>query len=389
MVYLLEKLPNNFSQIGILYSIRFFLRALLEIPSGIIADGLGRKSSILFSYSLYISSFILYYLSNSFYELLIPSILFGIADAFRTGTHKAIIIEYLSMQGWQKHKTTYYGLTRSWSQTGSAVSSLIVFFLFLAKPDYGFIFLVTIIPYTLGLINIITYPRYLNLSRSAEKLNSKTRLGNNIKESISILINPKNIKLLTGTSLYFGFYHSMKDYLQPIFIAVAITSPYLLNFSDESIFYLPLLYFGIYIITTISSRNAGIAKTSFKTYKQAISTLARFGALSGICISILYHLKLPLLSSISFLFLFAIINLQRPTVVAYISSQFKNKNMATILSVESQIGSLIATFIALIGGFLTDALGIEYAIGIISVLLFLLSTINWFPKNEKDKHLHT
>ena len=103
----------SFSQIGTLYSIRFILRALFEIPSGLLADALGRKGIMLFAYAMYIGSFLGYYLANTYYWLWIPTALFALGDAFRTGTHKAMIFEYLKHNGMENLKVAYYGHTRS------------------------------------------------------------------------------------------------------------------------------------------------------------------------------------------------------------------------------------------------------------------------------------
>ena len=52
----------SFLQIGLLYSIRDIATNFLEIPSGIYADAFGRRKSMLFSFSAYIVSFIVFYL---------------------------------------------------------------------------------------------------------------------------------------------------------------------------------------------------------------------------------------------------------------------------------------------------------------------------------------
>ena len=52
----------SFLQIGLLYSIRDIATNILEIPSGIYADAFGRRKSMLFSFSAYIVSFIVFYL---------------------------------------------------------------------------------------------------------------------------------------------------------------------------------------------------------------------------------------------------------------------------------------------------------------------------------------
>jgi MFS family permease len=216
MLFLLEQLAGNFSQVGILYALRFIIRTLLEIPSGIIADALGRKGSLVFSYACYILSFISYFLANSFILLLIPTLLFGVADAFRTGTHKAMIVDYLNLKGWNAHKTSYYGYTRSWSQTGSAISSLATLVIFFLVPEYRIIFLLSGIPYVLGTINLLSYPAYLNKCDTNSKESSLLKIKDKFRDCLYMLSSRATIKKLVGTSTFFGYHHALKDYLQPV-----------------------------------------------------------------------------------------------------------------------------------------------------------------------------
>ena len=37
-------------------------------------------------------------------------LLFALGEAFRSGVHKAMIFEYLRLQGWEEQKVRYYGL---------------------------------------------------------------------------------------------------------------------------------------------------------------------------------------------------------------------------------------------------------------------------------------
>jgi len=115
----------SFLQIGLLYSIRDIATNIMEIPSGIYADAFGRRKSMLFSFSAYIVSFIVFYLFSGFYPFAVAMVLFAVGEAFRTGTHKALILEYLNIKGMKNQKVSYYGRTRSASQSGSAVNSLI------------------------------------------------------------------------------------------------------------------------------------------------------------------------------------------------------------------------------------------------------------------------
>ena len=123
ILYLVEKgLP--YTQIGVLYAIREIVINILEVPSGFIADTYGRKNALITSFLAYIISFGTFYFSSDFGLFLIAFVLYGVGDAFRSGTHKAMIMDYLNLNQWANHKIDYYGHTRSWSQLGSALSSL-------------------------------------------------------------------------------------------------------------------------------------------------------------------------------------------------------------------------------------------------------------------------
>jgi len=137
----------------------------VEIPSGILADRFGRKLAMILSFSFYILSFILFYFFNIIGIYFFGMIIYGFADAFRSGTHKAMIFDYLEANNWADKKIQYYGYTRSWSLFGSALSSLIAAFIVFYSKSYRPIFLYSIIPYLLNFWLIISYPNYLNFPK--------------------------------------------------------------------------------------------------------------------------------------------------------------------------------------------------------------------------------
>jgi MFS family permease len=386
MLFLLEQLAGNFSQVGILYALRFIIRTLLEIPSGIIADALGRKGSLVFSYACYILSFISYFLANSFILLLIPTVLFGVADAFRTGTHKAMIVDYLNLKGWNAHKTSYYGYTRSWSQTGSAISSLATLIIFFLVPEYRIIFLLSGIPYVLGTINLLSYPAYLNKCDTNSKESSLLKIKDKFRDCLYMLSSRATIKKLVGTSTFFGYHHALKDYLQPVALSISFALPVLISdkVDNAMVFLVPAIYFVIYLLTTAASRNSGKAQQLFTSTHRSIKLLSITGGVLGIAMGLFYYFQQPLISLFFFAAVFVCINLQRPAVVSYISSGFNQKSMATVLSIESQLGSLLAAIFALVGGVIADIYGLAATLIIISIVLILLTSLIWFNGNENN-----
>jgi MFS family permease len=85
--------------VGTLYAFREILVNGMEIPSGAIADGLGRRRTMAASFAGYLLSFAF----------------FSVGEAFRTGTHKAMIFAHLRINDWQEYENDYYAHTRSWS----------------------------------------------------------------------------------------------------------------------------------------------------------------------------------------------------------------------------------------------------------------------------------
>ena len=82
----------NFLQIGTLITIREISRNILEIPAGIFADSIGRKKTMIGAFLFYLSSFLLFYLFSGYSVFILAMLLYSFGDAFRTGTHKAMIL---------------------------------------------------------------------------------------------------------------------------------------------------------------------------------------------------------------------------------------------------------------------------------------------------------
>ena len=80
--------------IGVLYAIREVVNYIFEIPSGIFADHYGKKTELSICFLLYIVSFVFFFIGGSFWIFCIAMFFYGVGEAFRSGTHKAIIMEY-------------------------------------------------------------------------------------------------------------------------------------------------------------------------------------------------------------------------------------------------------------------------------------------------------
>lgn len=148
----------DFFGIGVVFAVADVVTNVFEVPSGWVADHWGRRRSMVLSFAAYLASFVLYAFADGLWWCVPAAACYGVGEAFRSGTHKAMIFEWLRRRGRLAERTRVYGFTRSWSQVGSAVAVVISAALSLGLPELSWLFLIACVPYGIGLVNLWTYP---------------------------------------------------------------------------------------------------------------------------------------------------------------------------------------------------------------------------------------
>ena len=361
----------SYTQIGILYAVREIIINVFEIPSGIIADSYGRKTSLVASLIIYLISFGVFYMSTSFWLYMLAFSLYGIADAFRSGTHKGMMMDYLKLNNWSDHKILYYGHTRSWSQKGSAISSLIAGILVYYSGNYQNIFLYSMIPYLINLLVVLSYPKEVNYA--LKKKGGNVRLTT--KSLIHTLRQPNVIKLINTTALHSAYLKSIKDYIQPLLINIAILIPFFIETEPEKKngLFIGVFYFIIYLITSHASKYS--SKTASKSYKNIPYTTLIIGFMAGILSGVFYVNNLWILSVIFFVAVYYIENLRKPILTGYVSDHVPNEILTSVLSVQSLLKTAITAILALAFGLIADNFGIGISLIAVSLSLLTINTI--------------
>lgn len=81
------------AQIAFINALTFAVQMLFELPSGALADLVGRRTTILISFIIGAISYILIPFGDSFLYFIVLGILLGISDSFRSGAEEAIIYD--------------------------------------------------------------------------------------------------------------------------------------------------------------------------------------------------------------------------------------------------------------------------------------------------------
>jgi len=384
ILFFLEK-DLSYTEIGLLYSIREITLAVTEIPSGVIADMFGRRKTLIVAFFFYILSFVVFFLSGQFILFAAAMLLFAFGDAFRTGVHKAMIYDYLLINHQPKLKVAYYGHTRSWSQTGTAISALVAGLIVFYSGRYDVIFLASGIPYLLDMINIWSYPKYLDGKNTSFSFTLiKNRFVKVLKAFLYSLKNQYFLRVLINTNMNSGLYSAMKDYIQPLLKMLALSAPVLLYLSDEKKIAVitGIAYFITYLITAILSRNSGRFVKFFKTDTMPMNLTVLGTLITAIVTGIAFSMGFYILAVVGFVVILSIENLRKPIGVAMVSDLTKDEAMATVLSASSQVKSIIAAAVAPLLGWLADLTNPGTGLLITSLILILFLPIYWLKRKK-------
>jgi MFS family permease len=361
----------SYTLIGLLIAFRAVMVNLMEIPSGAIADLLGRRRSMIFSFGGYIISFAV--LGSAGLAaggggmpvgilmpiLMVAMMFFSIGEAFRTGTHKAMIFAWLRCNGRIDERTKVYGYTRSWSKIGSAVSVVIAGILVFLTSNYVFVFFFSIIPYILNIINFLGYPRQLDGSAGSNP--SPGQVAVHLKESLGLALGRRSLRRLILESMgYEGFFSAGKDYLQPLLrnAAIPLTAMMFTGLAmsehQRSVILIVPVYFVLFLLSAFASRNAHrFVKGSDGEDRTARQLWAVVLVVLGAMIPAMYFGMYPLVI-IGFVVLYALQNIWRPVLISRFDRQGDEARGATILSIESQAKSAATMVIAPALGVMVD-----------------------------------
>jgi len=380
----------DFTDIGLLIAVRELTTNLLEIPSGAVADVISRRFSMILSFGAYIVAFTTFGYASDMNLLYLGMLFFGVGEAFRSGTHKAMIFAWLRSQDREDERVKIYGYTRSWSKYGSAVSVALAAPIVLFTDSYEWIFLAAIVPYTLNIVNFLGYPKDLDETDGAVSMAEVVRhAGRTVSDSVQ---RPRLRRLFFESMGFDGVFAATKDYLQPILAALALTlAVSWISFEDWSETQQAALLVGpVYIVLHLLSGAA--SRRSHQVSDRAGSEDRAARWLWGISVLVFAGLTISGFTGllvgavVAFVALNVLHNLWRPVLISRFDTHGSAIQGASLLSVESQARRVATMIMAPILGY-----GVDAAIAADSVnpwwpvgALGLLCSILFFAKSVME-----
>ena len=372
----------DFAAIGALVAVREVAVLLLEVPSGALADTVGRRRCMVASMAAYVLFSVIFWRASGAWLLAAGMVCHGVGDAFRSGTHKALILSWLRREGRLDDKTEVYGRTRSWSQLGSACSAALGGLLLVCGADYRSMFLAYAGIAAANLVNLATYPADLDVDvqRSPER-STLAATWRRLSDAARRVGSDRALRPVVAAGVVVrGGYKVAKDYLQPALQALVVALPVGAAWSGEQRtgLLVGLVGAGMFVLASQASRRAHAFERRLGGADRAARALTTGFAVAFGLVGALAWLDQAWLLVLLFALLAIGNNLWRPVQVGRLADAGPAAEQATVLSIESQLGALFAAALAPALGAAVDALSSDSSVvGALAPLGLLALPVLW------------
>ena len=346
----------NLFQVSSIWSVIVGTIFLAEIPTGILADKIGRKWSIVTALLLQTLGEIFYFFAKDYFTFVLIAILAGVGYAFLSGANEALIYDSL------KAKDRESTMKKSMGLIGGAyhlaffvaplIGGLIVSQLVLSKFLMAIFF--TACSVFVALLISLTLEEPQNSYKHPEE--SPFII---FKEGFNQVKSSSKLKWLIAISVLTSTFSNS---------LISLYQPY---FSEASV---PTFWIGA------SLSLGGLLAFLIQNYAYLLEEkIGRTGFLvvtiwPGIMYLLIALVSLPAVLVPIFIFAYASMEAKNPLLSAYKNEQINSKNRATVLSFINMFGSLYVALMSLVFGRIADY-SISIAFGTIGLLIVFFSII--------------
>lgn len=346
----------NLLQVNSIWSIIVGTIFLAEVPTGVIADKIGRKWSIVTALLLQTLGEFFYFFAKDYYTFIFIAILAGIGYAFLSGANEALVYDSLPEEDRETNMKKSMGLIGSSYHLAFFVApifgGLIVSQLVLEK----FLTAIFLTACSVTIAFLISFT--LKEPQNSYKHSGESPLTI-FKEGFREIKNSKRLKWLMAIAVLTStFSNSLINLYQPYF-------------ADADV---PTFWIGAAL--SIGGLLAFILQKYAYLIEQKLGKIG-FLVLSiwpGIMYLLLAMVSLPALLIPIFVVAYASMEARNPLFSSYKNDQIKSKNRATVLSLFNMSGMLYVALMSLVFGRIADY-SISTAFITIGLLIVLFAIV--------------
>src|SRR5574338_1114866 len=338
VVYLHQQRGLSFTQITLLDTPFFILIVLAEVPTGAIADRFGRKTSLMLASTLFAVAVFVFGIADNYLVILLSYTAWGLAQTFQSGADAAILYDSLKQIGREDDFQQING--RLWGLTSFAV--LIAMLIGAPIASATSLSLPILLSAAVGLAAVpvaasMHEPRRQRDEGEEDYFRSVVR---GVREAWR---TPSLRYIILFSGVLFTSTFAPMVFMQPFLRNHGV------GIGDLGFWQAPVRAAGILsaLLTARFIARAG----------QRAAFLAMPIALGG-C-----YLALAVLDNLlvyaAFLPVGMVAGMQNPVLATYVNRRIPSERRATILSVQSVVGSVMLALAEPTGGLIADELGLR------------------------------
>lgn len=340
-------------EIGVLEGIFHVASLICEVPTGAIADILGRKKTIVIGRLLHAVSSIIMLISFSFWQFALGFIIQAISYNLNSGSEEALVYDSLKIIGKEDNYTKINGSLNFIIEVSQGAAVLIGGILSDYSFTYSYIVAVIISLCAFSISLLFKEPEIY------DKKSEKITVKGHFKQCYKVIKSNKKIILMM---LYFEF----------IFMVGTSTHFYTQKFFSDMGYSRSVISI-IYVCASIGCAIG--AKYVYKierVYKEKLIYLIPL--ISGGFLA-LYTLMKNEGTILGFILFSTSINMLYPISSSYINKLIPSKQRATLISIESMCFSLYMIIFFPILGVVGEKVSLKISFTILTIILFFLGIV--------------
>ncbi|MFT4884122.1 MAG: MFS family permease [Natronomonas sp.] len=366
----------SYTQIGTLSAISAVLVVVFEMPTGYVADRLGRRNALSLGMAAMALSTAGFVVAETFPAFVGLYVLWALSMALQHGTADAWLYATLKERTDAESFTRIRGRGGAVHQLVSVVTMISGGFLYVAHPTYPFA--ASAVLNGVGAVVVLTMPQ------NADVEDPETTVG--VREAAAIirsqLSKPSLRAFLPYVALFFGIVSVADTYIQPITVGVleslvvpSALAPARVGVAIPEEATLGFMYAGFALVAAVASYHAETIRARFGL-RRALLVLPVLTA-----VLFLAPLAVSLLAIPVFFVMKGAGDLSKPLVNQYLNDRTDDAGRATVLSVASMAYAVVRAPLKPLAGFVADlttpittvgALGVGFLV--VAGVVFLVAT---------------
>ena len=357
VVYLQQQRGLSFTQITLLDTPFFVLIVLAEVPTGAIADRFGRKTSLMLASTLFAIAVFVFGIADNYVVILASYTAWGLAQTFQSGADAAILYDSLKQIGREDDFQHING--RLWALTSFAV--LIAMLIGAPIASATSLSFPIILSAGVGLLAVpvafsMHEPRH---QREDSEEDYFRTVVHGIREAWR---TPPLRYIILFSGVLFTATFTPMVFMQPFLRHHGV------GIGDLGFWQAPVRAAGIFS-ALMTARFIGRAGERAAFLAMPVALGGCYLALAGIDHLLVYAAFLPV---------GMVAGMQNPVLATYVNRRIPSERRATILSVQSVVGSMMLAASEPTGGFIADELGLRALFLVAGVFVLVVGpTVLW------------